>query len=203
MMSRRVRARAGSPRSGRRNGFTLIELLVVIAIIGIIASVLMPALTSGREEAFKVQCASNLKNIFTYAMLYSGKKTQAFPIAPGKDPAAHMSLQVLVDYYPDDFKPALFFCPSGDTTEALATEDGKFVLDADTNAYTWVDRRTKNTAKNKALSSDKYIQDYEDQDGLHNGHPKGMNVLSTDGSVDFWDEPQLDPDTKLPPGLVR
>ena len=51
----------------RRGGFTLIELLVVIAIIGIIAGVLLPSLSSGREEAYKVQCSSNLKNCASQA----------------------------------------------------------------------------------------------------------------------------------------
>ncbi len=193
-----------APRSARRDGFTLIELLVVIAIIGIIASVLMPALSSGREEAYKVQCASNLKSIYTFAMMYADKKTRAFPIAQGKEPEAHLSLQVLVDYYPDDFKPQLFFCASGENqNEADTTEDGRFVLDADTNAYAWVSRRTKSTAKNRALGSDKYVEDYEDGDGLHSGHPRGMNVASTTGAVDFWNTDQLDEETGLPRGLVR
>ena len=47
----------------RRRGFTLIELLVVIAIIGVVMSLVMPALTTMRAKAMFVACRSNLKQI--------------------------------------------------------------------------------------------------------------------------------------------
>lgn len=62
-----------------RRGFTLIELLVVITIIGILAAMLFPVFGRIREQAYRVKCASNLKQIGMGVAQYYDDNNQTMP----------------------------------------------------------------------------------------------------------------------------
>ena len=86
--------------------FTLIELLVVVAIIGILTSMLLPALGKARLSAQKSVCVSNMKQIGTSMYIY-GDDNDSHVVTAAVSGSITYSQQLSEDYGMSD---AIFAC---------------------------------------------------------------------------------------------
>jgi len=103
------------------NGFTLVELLVVISIIGILAALLLPALSKGNAYAHSTTCKNHLHQVGlalqTYVdehqskyPYYRGSPDHAFDDAVGTDNTAFWWAKLL-PYYPIKWTDPAYHCP--------------------------------------------------------------------------------------------
>ena len=128
----------------KTRAFTLIELLVVIAIIGILAALLLPALSRAKQSSYRTVDLNNLKQLGIATHLTASENNDVMPWAnwlsgeedsptpPGwlyaRDLTASGPAQFKVQtgsYWPVLASPKMYFCPNDDTNSALFKERGQ------------------------------------------------------------------------------
>jgi len=91
-------------------GFTLVELLVVIAIIAILASLVLPALSSAKARGRSTVCLSNLRQLGVAIHTYAADHDGNIPFGPEAPPFT---------------SPADFYPSTGSPTSLLSLRNGK------------------------------------------------------------------------------
>jgi prepilin-type N-terminal cleavage/methylation domain-containing protein/prepilin-type processing-associated H-X9-DG protein len=127
-----------SKTKSQSNFFTLIELLVVIAIIGILASMLLPALKRAKDSGKRISCANKFKNIgsalFMYSNDWNGYIPAGSPIFGSANASAYAWHIAIAPYvgkdwtmgvYPCNYaKREYFWCPSVPEPPAASQSPG-------------------------------------------------------------------------------
>ena len=175
----------------RAKAFTLVELLVVIAIIGMLASMLVPAIRVALEIAKANVCMGNLRNIGTNIQLYRQQNRQQWPwipkvtsdfsavatgtnrdVDPSKDPKNPGERSLTSPMFllvRQRVTPGLFVCPGDED----ATEDKNVRWDHDDDAETasvfyWDFAAAANVSYSwqaPVRSGDKYVNGMSDEEG--------------------------------------
>src|SRR5213082_2273050 len=62
-----------------RRAFTLVELLVVVGIIAILIAILMPALKRARDQANRIACQNNVRQLLIGCQMYVNENRLTWP----------------------------------------------------------------------------------------------------------------------------
>ena len=144
----------------KKREFTLIELLVVIAIIGILAAMLLPALSMARESARKISCTNNLKQIGLSFRMYSNVYSEAYPSLNGRTGLQILATEGFLE------NTNVYCCPS--TTDKVENTG-----DISANSsYCYAGGINEASSVDSAIAGDRT-----------NNHAKYGNLLFVDGHV--------------------
>jgi prepilin-type N-terminal cleavage/methylation domain-containing protein/prepilin-type processing-associated H-X9-DG protein len=106
---------------GNEKAFTLVELLVVVAVIGILAALLIPALSRAKAQAHSATCKNHLHQMGLALQMYVQENGSRYPYLRGvRDPAHDTAVGAndtgwwwaqLLPYYPVNWMSTAYHCP--------------------------------------------------------------------------------------------
>lgn len=162
---------------------------------------------TGRDLRHRASCKSNLVFLARSVYFYAEASDGHLPVADGDHPAAHESANVLVDFFGSgtSLPPKLFVCPASAEGPAAMDENGKYQLDESTCSYAWTRHRGPLASSEVIpVASDKvFLTEKGGWWSRGRGHVGGVNIVYSDGSVDFVFMEEFDPEMDLPEGLAR
>lgn len=85
-MVMRAAVSGGNGGRCRESAFTLVEMLVVIAVIGILASLLLPAIIGGKERAKRTACKNAIRQFAVAVHLYANDHEDQVPSGASNKP---------------------------------------------------------------------------------------------------------------------
>lgn len=101
----------------RHSAFTLVEMLVVVGIIGILAALILAAVSRAKLKARQVQCLNNLKQLVHCSTMYTGDSGRPLVSEHPEYPGGNW-MGGLLDYYKT---AAVRVCPAAPLQEPMPT----------------------------------------------------------------------------------
>lgn len=166
-------------RNGRAGGrgMAVAGLALGVAMLllwGLILAAAVPAgLSRAREQAGRVKCESNLRQISAALIMYTNAHHKHFPD----------SLEDLVKADPR-LSPSLFVCPASGKTPATRATLSSGIASGQHCSYIYLGKGLENDASGDTVVMYEPLADH---------HRSGMNVLFADGRVEFLNRDDAQP----------